>query len=32
MTNPTRAEQPDDGDERAIALGWLAFHRGARGE
>jgi hypothetical protein len=29
MTNPTRAKQPDDGDERAIALGWLAFHRDA---
>ena len=25
----TRATQPDDGDERAIALGWLAFHRDA---
>ncbi len=25
----TRAEQPADGDERAIILGWLAFHRDA---
>ncbi len=24
-----RAEQPADGDERSIALGWLAFHRDA---
>lgn len=25
----TRAEQPEDGDERGITLGWLAFHRDA---
>jgi Protein of unknown function (DUF664) len=25
----TRSEQPPDGDERSIVLGWLAFHRDA---
>lgn len=29
MTGMDRAAQPDDGDERSIALGWLAFHRDA---
>ena len=29
METFTRAEQPSDGDERSIALGWLAFHRDA---
>jgi hypothetical protein len=29
MDTSTRAEQPRDGDERGIALGWLAFHRDA---
>lgn len=29
MTTFTRAEQPPDGDERSIVLGWLAFHRDA---
>ena len=24
-----RAQEPPDGDERGIALGWLAFHRDA---
>ncbi len=28
-TETTRVEQPDDGDERSITLGWLAFHRDA---
>jgi len=28
-TRTTRAEQPGDGDERSIILGWLAFHRDA---
>ncbi len=28
MTTP-RAPEPSDGDERAILLGWLAFHRDA---
>ncbi|QNN51381.1 DUF664 domain-containing protein [Nocardioides mesophilus] len=28
-TPPARAEQPEDGDERSIVLGWLAFHRDA---
>ncbi|NHN56073.1 DUF664 domain-containing protein [Calidifontibacter sp. DB0510] len=28
-TGAKRAEQPGDGDERAIGLGWLAFHRDA---
>jgi hypothetical protein len=25
----TRAPEPDDGDERGLLLGWLAFHRDA---
>jgi hypothetical protein len=29
METFTRAEQPPDGDERSIVLGWLAFHRDA---
>lgn len=29
MSEFTRSEQPGDGDERSIALGWLAFHRDA---
>jgi hypothetical protein len=29
METFTRAEQPSDGDERSILLGWLAFHRDA---
>jgi Protein of unknown function (DUF664) len=28
-SRPTRVEQPADGDERGITLGWLAFHRDA---
>lgn len=28
-TSTTRVEQPADGDERSITLGWLAFHRDA---
>jgi Protein of unknown function (DUF664) len=29
MSEQTRAPEPPDGDERAILLGWLAFHRDA---
>ncbi|MGD8199196.1 DUF664 domain-containing protein [Ornithinimicrobium sp. W1679] len=29
MNEVRRVEQPEDGDERSIALGWLAFHRDA---
>ena len=29
MSNSDRAEQPRDGDERGIVIGWLAFHRDA---
>ncbi len=29
MRELKRSEQPEDGDERSIALGWLAFHRDA---
>jgi hypothetical protein len=29
MVGPTRTDQPGDGDERSIILGWLAFHRDA---
>jgi len=29
MDTFTRAEQPPDGDERSIVLGWLAFYRDA---
>lgn len=29
MDESPRIPQPGDGDERAVALGWLAFHRGA---
>jgi Protein of unknown function (DUF664) len=29
METLTRAEQPPDGDERSIVVGWLAFHRDA---
>ena len=29
MSASVRREQPGDGDERAIVLGWLAFHRDA---
>ena len=29
MSEFKRSEQPDDGDERSITLGWLAFHRDA---
>lgn len=29
MDTFTRAAEPPDGDERGIALGWLAFHRDA---
>jgi hypothetical protein len=28
-TQPARIEQPAEGDEREITLGWLAFHRDA---
>ena len=28
-TGTTRVEQPEDGDERAIIMGWLQFHRDA---
>jgi len=29
MDEPERAPQPEDGDERTLVLGWLAFHRDA---
>lgn len=29
MEQDNRAEQPADGDERSILIGWLAFHRDA---
>ena len=29
MTAAIRVEQPGDGDERSIVVGWLAFHRDA---
>jgi hypothetical protein len=29
VTEPTRAPEPPDGDERSILLGWLNFHRSA---
>jgi hypothetical protein len=29
MSEFRRSEQPDDGDERSITVGWLAFHRDA---
>lgn len=29
MGTSSRANQPDDGTERAVMLGWLAFHRDA---
>jgi hypothetical protein len=29
MSGFERAEQPEDGDERSISFGWLAFHRDA---
>lgn len=29
MSTDARIEEPPDGDERAITLGWLAFHRDA---
>ena len=29
MTETSRVEEPGDGDERSILLGWLAFHRNA---
>jgi len=29
MSEFVRSEQPGDGDERGIVLGWLAFHRDA---
>jgi hypothetical protein len=29
MSESQRSEQPGDGDERSIVLGWLAFHRDA---
>jgi len=29
MSEFKRSEQPEDGDERSITLGWLAFHRDA---
>ena len=29
MTDAPRVDEPSDGDERSILLGWLAFHRNA---
>lgn len=29
MSDSSRTEQPGDGDERSILLGWLSFHRDA---
>ena len=29
MADFVRSDQPGDGDERSILLGWLAFHRDA---